>query len=524
MNESGINYRTSYIAGFLLVILLASAVRVGFLLTTERTMDKDECIVGVMIKGIAERHEKYVHISTGNYGGGHAFIAHSLALLYPYFGNDELLIQGFTALFSVLTIACVIYLSAMFFGPRAGLMTGLLLAFFPSFFKASFRVNGYIETLFFSLLSGIIFAKLLAAKSKGTAPSKLISYLMNIAVGALAGLALWSFSFSIIFTSVIVACYLWNIKKFSVFEIFLAAFSFLVGYSLELNYMLHEPSTGNSILQWVTLENITGYFGNVFKLIAYYVPRSFSPFIYIYRDIQPYAIGLYALALISIAAAARRVAIKKAPSPEFLSGMKLFLSLLLIQIALLPFFKPFEVFPRYLMPLSIPICALASCFIETLLRSKTAMKYAGAAALALALLLEAYAAADMSTCRYASCPNRKQTMDIVSYLKDNNIRGVYTDFAWKWQILFYSGEEVVCSDAWTSSVTLRTPQDLQVQDMTDAALVIPYYSPKMPFIKTLLKTNGGGYAVDRVGVLEIYHSFEKPLFDDTDLKHPKQTD
>ncbi|MEW5945594.1 MAG: hypothetical protein AB1742_05295 [bacterium] len=128
----------------MVILAILIIVRVFFLLTTERTLDMDECVVGVMTQRIARQGEVFVHPIGEDYGGGNAFIAYVAAMFSKVFGLSDITIKSVTVMFSVLVIWVYIHLVGAMIGFRAGLVSGLLLSFLPPYLKASLKVDGYI--------------------------------------------------------------------------------------------------------------------------------------------------------------------------------------------------------------------------------------------------------------------------------------------------------------------------------------------------------------------------------------------
>ena len=118
-----------YAFSMVAVAVTSLCVRLWFLLNTERALDKDECMVGIMVKHIVERGEHFVHIIGGDYGGGHAMLAYLMAPLYRFFGLSDVFVQTPTVLFSVLLAVLAGFFVRNAFGPSAGFLAALFISF-----------------------------------------------------------------------------------------------------------------------------------------------------------------------------------------------------------------------------------------------------------------------------------------------------------------------------------------------------------------------------------------------------------
>lgn len=461
------------------VVFAALAVRVAFLVTTERGLDHDECVVGVMVRHIALHGDRFAHLLGSDYGGGHAFIAYLEAIPFLIFGNSDILVQSVTVLFSVLTVAAAMSLGARLAGPRAGLASGALLAVFPPFLKASFQVNGYVETIFFLVAAAILLHDLI--NSEKTAQRTWLA----VALGLCAGLALWCFEFAIVFLAVFAVIALARIKTFRAADIVLSLVSFLVGYSLQLNTMLHDPSAAGTFRRWAQAPGIVPYGERIISLLFHKLPRFFTPYIYHYQPGLPwYALAGAAGFFISCVIFLFSISGKKENQTKIARAAWILPAVTAYYILLKPFFIPAMRFPRYWLPLAPVICLIAGIAAAAALSRGGRYRIAGAAVVFLFGVNATWGMADMARCRPGTCHDSRPYRELVSFLDSNKITAVYTGFNTKWHIAFYSNERIAGSDFFFNNLPRYLPYDRRV-----AADPRPSYifSPGSPHIDCLEK-------------------------------------
>lgn len=516
-SEKSETNRRLFLAAFLGIIALSIGLRVYFLLTTERALDMDECIVGIMAIHVAEKGEKFVHLIGQDYGGGHALIAYLAAPLFGIFGPSDVALQSITMLFSILFVVVFIFIVAKMTSPEAGLLSGLLLSFLTPYLKLSFQVDGYIETLFFVSVSTIILMRLISGGTETPNRPRSGQYFSRLALlavlGVSSGLALWSHEFALIFLLVLGIAGLIHIKKFRFAEIMIVSAGFLLGYSIKLNYMIHDNSAPSTFAQWVSFGGIGAYFHTLVEILVEKLPRFFSPQIYHYHDeLRPYSLLMYLTCAVScvymlyLAVRGRRGGEKKIDTRLLiLAGLPFYFLLLM------PLFSRGPKFPRYFLPLA-PFAAAAIAFAVVNLAGRGGYKrFAGIALLSFFLVLEIFGAADMRSCRYDSCENGKVYSELVGFLGGHNIKGIYTDFGTKWHVAFYSGERIAGSDFAFGNMPRYMEYEQRVGAIEKTTYVFPAGWRLAESLEKYMRCEDVLFKSKAIGRLRVDYDLSKPL-------------
>lgn len=508
--------KQQFIAALIGITALSLAVRIFFLLTTERTLDMDECVVGVMAKHVAERGERFVHYAGSDYGGGHALIAYLAAPLFGIFGPGDVALQSITMLFSILFVIVFMFIVAKMTSPEAGLLSGLLLSFLTPYLKLSFQVDGYIETLFFVSLSAIILMRLISGglETDRRAPGQYFSRpALLVVLGVSSGLALWSHEFALIFLLVLGIAGLIHIKKFRFAEIMIVSAGFLLGYSIKLNYMIHDNSASSTFAQWIAFGGIGAYFHTLVEILVEKLPGFFSPQIYHYHDeLRLYSLLMYLTCAVScvymlyLAVRGRRGGEKKIDTRLLiLAGLPFYFLLLM------PLFNRGPKFPRYFLPLA-PFAAAAFAFAVVNLAGRGGYKrFAGIALLSFFLVLEIFGAADMRSCGYDSCENGKIYGELVEFLGGHNIKGIYTDFGTKWHVAFYSGERIAGSDFAFGNMPRYMEYEYRVNAIEKTTYVFPAGRRLAASLEEYMRREDVLFKSKDIGRLRVFYDLSKPL-------------
>ncbi len=499
----------SFIAWLLILLSISLATRLFFLFSTERTLDMDECVVGIMIKRVAFQGDRFFHLSGSDYGGGHALIAYTLAPFAKLFGTGDVLTQSMTVLSSVILVAVVAIIARRAAGPCVGLMTGLLFSFSPSFFKASFQVNAYIETMLLAATALLFFSKTLDAHTKNS----FIKSLYAVGFGFFSGAALWSFEFAAVIIFPVFVSALLYIRNIGFKNICFSSLAFFSGWSVQINYLLHEKPSSSLFGRWITFNSASDYLHALQTLAFSKFPDFFSPYIYHYPPQRPaYSLLLTILFAISfifiLYAAFSSLTTSKKKEKKVILTVCVTVA---YYFAALTLFKNAMSFPRYFLPLSPVIAFVFALVASFLLNTKTKSRIFGIVLISLILSLQTVSLFDMSRCRMNSCQNRSRIDKTIEFLDSRGVKGIYTDFTTKWQVAFYSDERIIGSDFAFDNMPRHIPYELRIAEMDNVPFVFPSDWIVLEEIENGLKRGNVKHLKTEIEGLTLIYDIEKPI-------------
>ncbi|HPN93173.1 MAG TPA: glycosyltransferase family 39 protein [bacterium] len=499
----------SFIAWLLILLLTSLATRLFFLFTTEHTLDMDECVVGIMIKRVAFQGDRFFHLSGSDYGGGHALIAYTLAPFAKLFGTGDILTQSMTVFSSIILIGVVVMIARRAASPCVGLMTGLLFSFSPSFFKASFQVNAYIETMLLAALALLFFQKTLDVKLKNSFTKSLYA----VGFGFFSGAALWSFEFAAALLFPVFVSALFYVRNIGFKNLCFSALAFFSGWSVQINYLLHEKPSSSLFGRWITFNSASDYFHALKTLALIKFPDFFSPYIYHYPpQRQTYSLLLTLLFAVSFIFVLYAVfSALFAPSKKQKKVVLVVCVAVAYYFAALTLFKNAMSFPRYFLPLSPVIAFVFALTSSFLLNTKAKSRAFGIVLISLILILQIASLFDMSRCRMNSCQNRSRIFKTIEFLDNKGYEGIYTDFTTKWQIAFYSDERIIGSDFAFDNMPRHIPYELKIAEMDKVPFVFPSDWIVLEEIENGLKRGNVGYSKTEIEGLTLIYDIEKPI-------------
>lgn len=451
----------------------------------------DECAVGIMIKQTHEGVEKFTHFIGSDYGGGHALVAYLIAPFLHFIPLTDVLVQSATVLFSILFILVFSALVQKTAGYLAGILTAILVSLFPTYMKASFEVNGYVEALFFLGSAALILQILLEKKHADQRGSEKIDsnkYLLCL-FGTTLGVALWSQEFAIIFFPVFGVILLKNARKFRAREVFIASIAFLLGYCIKINYLFYENATQPVFSRWARWDGPAIYLERMVSILRH-IPAAFSPYIYRYSEtVHTYSVILAVIIVVAMVLTACTPLLKSRKDNEN-SFVEVTLSLLAIYFVLLfaLFQHPLE-HPRYLLPLMPIVCGLVSVICARLIKKGRGSRVAGVIIISVFILAEIVGVVDMRTCQNNTCGDSVSVKKLIKFLSnDLHVNGIHTDYNTKWKVSFYSNENIIGSDVGFSNLTKYPKYDIKVLAMKNVPFVFPQNSVQAEMVKNRLDT------------------------------------
>lgn len=506
--------RTASIIG---IILFAAALRMYFLFTTEHGLDMDECYVGVMVRHVAEG-QPFERAQGVAYGNGNLVIANVLGRIGRYTGVNDILVNSMTVLSSIVIVLLTIYLFTLWTDAATGLLTGLLLAFFPPYLKLSFQTYGYMEAMLLALVGVLAFSVIVRAPSGGNdgerramfPAARLAAFTV---LGLSTGVALWFSEYTVVFLIPMALIGLLRIRKFGIAGVLIAAVSFLIGYSEQLRTMIYTRAGAGSFSGWVMYGGFGSYKCIVRNLVEIYLPRFLSLQIYQYHaGVAAHGIVLFWLLAASFVFLSLRLAFVKGESVmEDRAAMLVFLLFPLYFVCMLALFKWGTYFGRYFLPAAPFLVFIIAAAIVRLYRWGGAARYLAAAALVVAIGCQALGVQDMHRCGYGMCVDTKGYMNLIAFLKEKKVHGIYTNYDTKWHVAFYSGEEIVGSDHMYDVMPRYVPYDIKVRAMKHPGFVFPEGTRFAWSLDEYLKKEKIPYEKKTIAGLTVFYDIGRPL-------------
>lgn len=505
------NQNATFKWGLVVLLVFSLTIRLYFLFTTERTLDMDECVVGTMVKHIAETGEHFVHLLGSDYGGGHALIAYLETPFYLMGFRGDAFVKSATMIFSVLLLLVLALLVSRMSDWRTGLAAGFLLSAFPQYLKASLKVNGYIETLFFLCLAGLILQALLSGLKDGSASAdSLKTRLWFVAFGVSCGLALWCFEFALVFLAFFAMIILFHAPKTGFMNIAFGFIGFLIGYSNKLNYILHDDSATSSFVRWIQFHGAGDYFHALANVYVKKLPELFTPNLYTYSyDNRAYSYLFYFLFIAAFAVCAASVAL----NPPASAGKKnrsflLMLAFPVYFLGLMPLFKLTDGCARYLLPVSIFCAAILAFAIVRLYDAGGALKSLSVLFACAVVFSLASGVVEMKEVGSTSIYDREEIFTLIDELDDMGVKAVYSDFFIKWHIIFYSGERIIGSDKGFSLRPFYIPYEQKIAAMTNLPYVFAEKTRQLQSLEYTLRAQNAKFKRKTLGRFVIIYDVE----------------
>lgn len=166
---------------FILILLLAFALRLDFLIANNFTLDSDEAIVGLMAKHINEGKTSPIFYYGQHYLG--SLEAYAVAGLFKIFGFSAIALKAVPLIFSLIFVVLVFFLTKEIADKRAGFLAMLISALAPStllIWSGKAR-GGFIEVLVFGALILLLSLKWQKREDKNLWYTFFIAFLFGIA-------------------------------------------------------------------------------------------------------------------------------------------------------------------------------------------------------------------------------------------------------------------------------------------------------------------------------------------------------
>lgn len=438
VNTSG-KIRTWHLV--LILIAVSLGPRIFLLLTTERTIDPEESLVGLMAMHISQGERPPIFLYGQHYGGGHVLEA-VLAAPYFYFVDvSGVAVQAVPVVFSVATVVVVFLWMGGILGRWAGFACALVLSLSTPFLKFSFKANGYVETIFFGVLALFLFDRFLRLREEGKGKWE---GLYAALVGLSLGIGWWSHDLILVYIGAVGIVGLASWKRLGRGPVPVFAFFFLLGASLLIydNLTSDFENIKNLLYGWPRERPVLEQAAHSAKQLvrwhfAAFLTRSC---IHNFDANVPLASWVYAvlIAFGAVVSFAGRRSLKLPPV------LFVYTALFLVMYLISPHSG---VTPRYFLPLEPFLSIFLVSAVVFLLRSRrVALWLAGAAISICIAVIQVFGVAsiraDDGIMEGMVHTDKNSVKEAIEFLDSKGIDCVYTTFFIKYRILFETRERI----------------------------------------------------------------------------------
>lgn len=511
----------------LLILLLALVLRLGLLFSGQRYVDGDEAVVGMMAKHILTRGERPLFYYGQPYGGGHVIEAYLASLLYPLLGFSSITLKLVPLIFSLGIIALTYLLLERFFNERIAILSGLLLALSSPFVKSSLQSDGYIETIFFCLLSLFLFFSIYFENKR--------EYSRIALFGFVSGLSCYLFDFALFYLLTYFLFFFVRDKKCFFRKTFLVSFfPFLLGISpliwvnlktnfLQVKHLIHgppllfeRPEELSKAFQF--LSNIRGFF--IHDLPAFLGPEAVHLFVKKIPLFSWIHYFVFLASLIFLIARAKK-SLKNfffglLPGRRFFPSAETWIICYLFIFIILYSVSPYAGgCPRFLLPL-YPFIPISIALFLNWLWERRRIQRAISISL-LVLLLSIGLRYDVSLAKSNEVidgkirTSGKLASQVVKFLNDQDIKYIYTTYFLKWRIIFESNERIIASHHHHGTLHRYPLYEKIVERAENFAYVFHIEDPSCKYLEEYLKENEIQYEKEVIDGVAVYYNFSEEV-------------
>ncbi len=440
-------FHRDYLVYYILAVALL--IRLLLLFTGQQFVDGDEGVVGVMARHITQGASPLARYGQ-HYGGGHVIEAYLAAFLFLLTGvtNSGILLKLPIVIFSLLVLHLSYLITKRFASHKLALVTAGLLAVAAPFLRSGFKANGYIETIFFCLLS-FYYVCLIIIEGRST----LKNYFW---CGFWWGVGFWCFGFAIMYLAILVPFFLVQ-ERFDLFKgklwLFggggiLGSLILIIDNILNNKESLAVVLTGENSTLWTRgwLSKIPGNLGRIFthELPAFLGREAIHNFVV---RVPPASWIYYGLLLLAVACSVFLLTRQDFPGKKLIRISLVFLGVYLVIYAITPFAG---VSPRYFLGLFPFISILiALLFVSLIGSSVNSIRYLGLILLVTYFSVQTVFAGQMAHNRHVlDLKVRAQADDVqrlIGLLDQIGVKYVHTGFFTKWRLIFESDERIIAS-------------------------------------------------------------------------------
>jgi len=511
----------------ILILLLALALRLGLLLSDQRYVDGDEAVVGMMAKHILTRGERPLFYYGQPYGGGHIIEAYLTSFFYVLFGFSSITLKLVPLIFSLGIIALTYLLLERFFNERIAILSGLLLAVSSPFMKSSLKVNGYIETIFFCLLSLFLFSTIYFENKR--------EYSRIVLFGLVCGLSCYLFDFALFYLLTYLLFFFVRDKRCFFRKSFLIFFPpFLLGISpliwvnlktnfLQVKHLIHGPP-----LLFEGPEELSQTFQFLFNVRDFFIHDlpAFHGSGAIHLFVEKISFFSWIHYLIFLSSLVFLIVLEKRslkglflgllPGKRFSPSAETWIICYFFIFIILYSFSPYAGgCPRFLLPLCPFIPVVIALFLNWLWERSRIQR--AVSILLLVLLLFIGLKSDISLAKSDEVidgkirTSGKLASQIVKFLDDQDIRYIYTTYFLKWRIIFESNERIIASHKHHGTLHRYPLYERIVERAEDFAYVFHIEDLSCKYLENYLKENGIQYEKEAIDGVAIYYNFSEKV-------------
>jgi hypothetical protein len=447
---------------FFAILAVAAVSRFGVLFASQTHVHSDEAIIGLMARHIEEGRYFPFYMYGQVYNAGAAWEAYLSALLFSVFGDGVIALKSGIV---VLSLACLglfyATVSRMYDRPTATL-AALALAVSPSLFKWHFQVRGYS----WCFLSLPVLLGLFWSVDSRPAPKSGRVFLLGLA----SGISIWGLELVLAPVAGFWALLALR-RRLSLKEAALGLLGAIAGYmpAIVFNF-LHNFSNWREVFFEKTGGNAASLLrpATIAEILFEEMPKFFGPdtvlWYYPEKPISGYV--FYAIALAAVGAAAfpflrSPAKIRRATLGGSSDEDKDLMLLLLALACLVPYLiAPVRV-PGYFLGGAVFLSVVTGRLLVRCLKSvRVAPRVAGAIGLATMLLIGGWVVIDVArhneieTLTLNKAGKLQMTRipgadleGVERYLRQNEVRSVWTTMSFVYPLLFESHEQLAVSDA-----------------------------------------------------------------------------
>lgn len=543
MNDNVINtedppfphHRTWFVA----LMLATALLRLILLFTSQRYLQSDEALVGMIALDILDGKGIPVFPYGNAYGGGHIIEALMMVPLFAIFGPSGILVSAIPAIESCFYVAIVYFALCGWIGKRKALVSASLFSISAPFVACSFYVNGSMTTGALGWLGLCLYNR---SHRRETHASALL-FLSALSLG----LAYYSFDYALFYLFCILLLEaLRGLRRF--FDGWRGMAAFISGFNLGAMPLIVFNLTND----FANLKNLTqrtvggeavaapGFGAHLVGLFVHDLPAFFSVNIYDFADSISSASWIaYSLFIIALAWSVwmsrgswSRV-LHRAINHDHSESIPAdrgaaFLLLFALYVFIYAASSSAGQTPRYLIPFYplIPILC-ASFVIDQLARSRRIAFGFAALFIACQFFFIVPLARETRTTEWNISTEGADIAKLAQFLEDRGLTTVLTPYEIKWKLMFESERRIACA-SYLFGFDRESDYNREVIDRVNRLGITPAlvldkefkmaeiaknFNPKgafdLPRFMARLKDAGITYQQETVGDYVVMHGFSR---------------
>ena len=450
---------------FLALLIFFAAVRFAVLLTSQIHVHSDEAIIGLMAKHILEGRYFPFYMYGQPYNAGAAWEAYLGVIAFALLGVSVISLKSCIVVLSLLCLFLFYRMCLALYGQRSAILATIVFGLTPSLLKWHSQVRGYS----WYFLSIPILVMLFASIESAPAPKQKTLFFLGLA----SAVSIWCLELAIPLVAA-----LWMLLilrgRLSLKNLIAGLVGSLIGYMpvIAWNFTHHFNNW-----RYIIVDRPGGGLHSVFQLSAYRrilldeMPKFFGPdtVLWYYPDKPASGYVFYAVAVLVVLVAVWPFI--KAPSKilQAVAGNLAdyrqnadFAMLVLTAASFVPYLTVSPGVPSYFFGGCFFLSALTGRMLERSFSSSNALaRLGGAAVLGAILLTGIFVTVEagwenqietLSSCDNGRnyCMTRIPAVDmegVEHYLRQHNVRSVWTTISFVYPLLFETGETLVVSNA-----------------------------------------------------------------------------